>query len=268
MSRPKVKSDVRRLPIDAINEPKMLVRENLGDREELLELGASMKNTGQIQPIVVVQNGERYDLVVGHRRLHAAKLVQLVDIEAKIIEADLVQQSLMRYKENNERLANSPYEEAMFVAEMLQNIGCSQIELSKLMGKSAAYVAQRVAILEGYPCVREALKNREINFVQARELLLMPTENDAKQYLQIAVKSGATADLLRAWRSDLGVAYKKIEGEELSEEARESKRDEIRLLFRRCELCSTVTDPADLVYLRTCRVCYNTMLKEIEKARR
>lgn len=265
MGRKKTKLDVRVLPVDSINEPKMLVRDDMGTQEEMLDLGKSIKDFGQIEPIIVVENGERFDLVVGHRRLHASKLVGMITIEAKIITATLSEQALMRYKENNERLANSPYEEALFIREMLDNIKCSQVELSKMLGKSPAYVTQRLAILNGYKNVGEALRTRKINFVQARELLLMPDEDVANQYLEITIQGGANADLLRQWRRDVAVAYQKVEEEETTPEEKEAERQALRLLFRKCEICSTVTDPADLTYIKACRVCNNIVTTELNK---
>lgn len=265
MGRPKKKVDVRIIPIDAVNEPKMLVRENMGSREELLELGQSMKQYGQIQPVVVVPNGERFDLIVGHRRLYAAKLVGLVSVEAKVIKAGLAEAAIMRYKENNERLANSPYEEAVFLREMIDNIGCSQIELSKMLGRSAAYVTQRLAILDGYESVRDALRERKISFSQARELLLMPDEKQANFYLDVVCKGGATAELIRSWRNDMVAAYKEVEREELTEEEREIERTKIQLLFRKCAICNSVTDPVDLVYERICKLCHRTLFEQLNK---
>lgn len=268
MGRKRTKVDVRIIPIDAINDPKMLVRDDMGSREENLELGQSIKETGQIQPIVVCEIGDRFDLIVGHRRVYAARLVGLVSIEAKIIDVDNEQMAIMRYKENNERMQNNPYEEALFIREMLNNIGCSQVELSKKLSRSAAYVTQRLAILDGYPCVRDAVRAKEINFAQARELLLMPDEGSAKQYLDIAKKGGAKADLIRSWRNDLVHAYKKIEegpGEEIDHE---EQRQLVRIQFLKCEMCSAVTDPVDLTYMKVCSVCYKTLLGEIAKCRK
>lgn len=265
MGRKKINIDVKKIPIDLVNEPKMLVRETLGDKEDLYELGKSIQECGQIQPILVRKKGERYDLIVGHRRLHASRLVGAITIEAKIIDVSDAEAAIMRYRENNERLDNSPYEEALFIKEMLENMKISQIELSKKLGKSSSYVSQRMALLQGYPCVREAVRMGSINFNQARELLLMPDEKTAAAYVEIVIKGGAKAELIRQWRNEAVAAYRKIEDSEEDEAKREEKRVLVQLQFRKCEMCATVSDPIDLVYMRVCNVCHKTLSSELDK---
>ena len=268
MARRKEKGETKFIPLDAINEPKMLIRESLGSLEELQELAESIKTIGLIQPIVLVQVGERFDLVAGHRRLHAAKLARLVSIEAKVVEANLAEQAIIRWTENQERLQNTPYEEALHLKEMHDNLGGTQSELARRIGKSAAFVTQRLAILDGYECVRESLRHGGINFAQARELFLMPDEQTARQYLDIVLQGGANANMIRTWRNDIVNVYKKIESEEPSEEERAHARDIVRLEFRKCEICNMVTDPADLVFLKTCKTCKRTLEDTLQRLER
>jgi ParB/RepB/Spo0J family partition protein len=266
MARTKIKVEVKKIALDLINAPKMLVREDMGSMEELRELERSMRIDGQIQPILVKQiEGGRYDLIVGHRRVQAARMGSMVQIEAKIIDASVEKAAIMRYKENKERLDVSAYEEGLHLQELLENLGCSQAELADKVGKSAAYVAQHLAIMRGYKNVREALRQKLINFNQCRELMLMPDETYADQYLEVTIKGGAKAELIRQWRYDVETLFKRNEKIDDGTVDYEQERKMVQLAMRTCEICHTVTDPTDIKYLKVCTICHNTLLKSIEK---
>jgi len=266
MARPKVTKELRLIPVDLINDPKFLMRENLGTDEELLELGKSLE-VRQIEAIVVFKVDDRFDLVAGHRRVYAARLCKIPALWAEIVEGDLESLAMMRFQENKQRLQASPYEEAVFLAEMWENFKCTQVELANKLSMSAAYVAQRLAILKGYPGVREALRCRVINFAQCRELMQFPSEKSAMEYLAITVQSGATSDLLRRWRAEQEMAFKEIESGGISEEDARQQRTLVQLQLRSCEVCGQVVDPTDLQYLKVCHTCGKTLIKSVEKFR-
>ena len=240
----------------------------MGSPEDVASLGRSMRDGMQLQPIVVWKNGDRYELIAGHRRVYAARVVGMVDIEAKLVEAEGEELALLRFQENKQRLEVSPYEEAVFLAELLENLECSQAELANKLDMSAAYVAQRLAILRGYEAVREALRRGEINFAQCRELMQFPDEASAKQYLGICIEGGAKSDLLRRWRQDVEQAYRVVDQSAEELEAAATARTLVRMQLLTCECCATVMDPSDIVYLKVCHLCEKTLKKSISSFRK
>lgn len=98
--------------------------------------------------------------------------------------------------------------------------------------------------------------------------MLFPDAETAKQYLDITVRGGAKAELLRQWRSDINLAYKKVEQTDVSEEEADQARKMVQLQLRTCEVCSTVIDPIDIVYMKVCHICEKTLKQSIEKFRK
>jgi ParB/RepB/Spo0J family partition protein len=265
MARPQKNKQLKKVPLDLIDDPVLLKREDMGTEEEIIELGNSLKNLGQIQAIVLFQKDDRYGIIAGHRRVYAARRVGMLELWAEIIEGTVEQYSLMRFQENRQRLQNNPYEEACFLQEMIDNLQCNQAELAVKLNVSAAYVAQRLAVLRGYPEVREALRRGEISFSQCRELMQFPDEMSARQYLEITLKGGAKPELLRQWRNDIAVVYQRVEALELNEEEANTQRKLVQMQLRTCEICGTVMDPIDIVYMKACHLCEKTLKKSIEK---
>ena len=73
------------IPIDAIDdfpEHPFQVR----DDEEMAQLVRSIDNNGVLNPIIVRQNGERYELIAGHRRRHACRTLGIKTIPAIVRE--------------------------------------------------------------------------------------------------------------------------------------------------------------------------------------
>lgn len=252
---------IENIPLDSINAPEMLVRLYMGDQEDLINMGNNIKARGLINPITVKPNGARFDLVAGARRVMSSRLVGLAMIQAKIVDISNKEMALVRWSENNDRLQNSAYEESLFLQEMIENLKCSQVELSKEIGKSPAYVSQRLGVLNGFKLIAASLRDGVINFAQARELNLFPTEQSADRYCNVCIEGGSTPKLLRTWRVQEQNAFAESEKKEPTEDLTESIRNEMGLRLVMCECCRSTHFPQDVVYLRLCHGCETTIKK-------
>jgi len=91
-----------KVPIDKIVVSKDNPRQNF-DEEGLRRLGESIKEHGQLQPIIVRSKGSQYELVVGERRLRACALVGINEIDAEVREVDDATAMELRLIENTQR---------------------------------------------------------------------------------------------------------------------------------------------------------------------
>jgi len=255
MGRQKETGATKLIPVDFIHDPENMMRDEDQDTEDLRELGNSMKDHGQINPVSVRWKNERYILLAGHRRLRAALLVGMERLECKVFECDDEGAMFIRWDENEKRLQNNIAEEARFIAEMLATVQCTQTELSKKLGKSSAYVSQRLSLLEGPPDILEAVRQRVISFDVARELLLFPTKELASIYLKYAVDGGASAKIVRRWREDANVQMTMVQEAEAESPAGEQVPWNPARKIMYCECCRNSYALSELVYLRLCYEC-------------
>lgn len=116
--------------------------------EALAQLADSIAANGVLQPILVRQTGERYEIIAGERRFRGAKLAGLTEIPALVMEADDLAAARFALIENLQREDLNPYEEAVAYDRLMQEFGLSQEEIAGQLGKSRSAVANALRLLD------------------------------------------------------------------------------------------------------------------------
>lgn len=191
----------KRIGIDLVREPEHTARLEMND-EKLASLMESIKEIGIIEPLIVKPLDEgRYEVIAGHRRLLASRLAGLAEVPCKV-ETDDKLAIAIKIHENVEREELNAGEEAIFFAELYDQLGEDVDEVCAAVRKSRDYVEKRLNLMRGEPAVREALTKNEINFGVALELNRMAIPRDRTWYLSHACRTGATTATVRQWRLD------------------------------------------------------------------
>jgi ParB family chromosome partitioning protein len=204
-------------PLESIipnpRQPRRIFRE---DDPKLLELSASIKEHGLIQPIIVTRldslatmNGDAlkkdtgswfhedeqtasihhesilsqsvlYQIIAGERRWRASRLAGLNDIAIVIKEATPQQMLEMALIENIQRADLNPIEEAMAYQSLVQEFGMTQEMVARQLGKDRSTITNSMRLLQLAPKVRDALINQPENFSEghARALIGIAREED------------------------------------------------------------------------------------------
>lgn len=160
------------------------------DKEKLEELAASIKSKGVIEPLTVrlVEGDGRYTIVTGERRFKAAQLAGLEEIPCII--KHLSSEEILTYQliENLQREDLSPIDEASALKKLLSN-GLTQIEVSKLIGKSQPYISQSLKILDLPKNILQETKSLDVT----KEHLLQLVRSKDPEPLWEEIKTGKTA---------------------------------------------------------------------------
>lgn len=148
------------------------------DRENLEELSASIREVGLLQPIVVRPREDgRYELLVGERRLRAAKLAGLQSLPALIREADdkeALEQALI---ENLQRSDLNALEEAQAYESLIEVFEMTQEQVAKRMGKSRTHVTNTLRLRELPETIKSYLAAGKLTAGHARAILAIPDNN-------------------------------------------------------------------------------------------
>lgn len=157
-------------PIDRIALNPYQPRKDF-DPEALEALKQSISTHGLLQPVVVRDTGDGYQLIAGERRLRAAKEVGWTEIPVHVV--DLNDQAVFEAAlvENVQRSDLNPIEKAIGFQEYLQKYGLKQDELAKKIGVDRSTVSNLIRLLELPPTVQEAARLGKISFGHARALL-------------------------------------------------------------------------------------------------
>ncbi len=195
-------------------QPRRIFRE---DDPKLLELSASIKEHGLIQPIVVtrldtlaaasgeepekesgswfnedekkastqvrevgIQQGVVYQIIAGERRWRASRLAGLSKVPIVVKEVTPQQMLEMALIENIQRADLNPIEEAMAYQSLVQEFGMTQEMVARQVGKDRSTITNSLRLLQLPIRVRDALINQSEHFTEghARALIGITGEQD------------------------------------------------------------------------------------------
>lgn len=165
------------------------------DEDETAELAASIKEVGLLQPIVVrrVENheeGAAYELIMGERRLRAAKEAGMETIPAVVRyteDEDLLRDALL---ENLHRVQLNPLEEAAAYQQLLDDFNCTHAELSARIARSRSQISNTLRLMKLPPLVQRRLAAGVLSAGHARSLLGLPDSAAMERVAQRIVAEG------------------------------------------------------------------------------
>lgn len=111
--------------------------------ESITELAASIDQNGLLQPITVRQMGNLYEVIAGHRRLEAIKLLKEPFVECNIIDCSDKDRVILQCIENIQRKNMSAYELVSVFDEMKQKYSCTNKSLARYFNKPDSWVADQ-----------------------------------------------------------------------------------------------------------------------------
>ena len=146
------------------------------DGEHLKELAESIKLNGVLQPIVVRRSGDRYQLILGERRLRAAKLAGKGTIPAIVRELDDAESLRHALMENLQREDLNPMEEARGYEALKDEFGLSVNDIAGMIGKNRSTVANSLRLLNLPAVVKALIVEGKLTAGHARALLAIEGE--------------------------------------------------------------------------------------------
>lgn len=174
-------SGYRLLPVYKIEPNPDQPRQDF-DQEELEALAESISVHGVIQPLTVRQMPSGYyQIIAGERRWRAARLANISDIPAVIIEADDRKAMELALIENLQRQDLNPVEEALGYQSLIEEYGLTQEEAARQVGKSRPAVANALRLLGLCPQVLEMLRQGQISAGHARAVLTLKGEKQQQE---------------------------------------------------------------------------------------
>lgn len=155
------------------------------DEEGLQELANSIKEFGVLQPLLVQQKGNHYEIIAGERRWRAAKMAGLVEVPVLIREYDKQRTMEIALIENVQRADLNPIEEAQAYQRLIQEFELTQEEIANCVSKNRATITNSMRLLKLDPRVQQMLIENEISSGHARALLGL---EDGEKQFQVAKK--------------------------------------------------------------------------------
>lgn len=176
------------LPIEKLRANKDQPRKIFKDRE-LLELSASIKENGIIQPITVqVDEKNEYMIIAGERRFRAAKLAGLESVPVVIKRATKKDVLVMAIIENVQRSDLNCVEEALAYYQLMNEFSITQEEVAKKVGKDRSSIANFLRILKLPREVVQSLQKEDLSFGHAKVLASVKEDEACKRFARAVVE--------------------------------------------------------------------------------
>lgn len=178
------------IPVDKVDPSELQVRVHFDD-SEISALAQSIKEHGVLQPILVVQDGDRYKVIAGERRLRASKLAGIERIPARVLSTNDKATHEIALRENLDRVDLHPIEEGEGYLSLLEAQSYTSHEsIAKAFGKPKSRITECISYTKlpketKYQLLKHGVKGRAL----LRNLLTKaPEEHSALIEAAVAVE--------------------------------------------------------------------------------
>ena len=157
------------------HQPRKLFKQ-----DEIALLAESIRENGQIAPIVVRKVNDNFELIVGERRWRATQLLKKTKIDAVIIDADEKTSAVLSIVENVQREDLNAMEEAESLDRLIKEFNMSHDDVAKYISKSRAHVTNIIRLNELCDYVKDQLRKGNITMGHARAVITCGHDKQAK----------------------------------------------------------------------------------------
>ena len=158
------------------------------DQGELLTLASSIKSDGILQPLLVRENGTKYELIAGERRLRAAMLAGLESVPCIVTEATDRNSALMSLVENIQRSDLGFFEVADAISRLIDLYGMTQEDAAVRLGYAQSTLANKLRLLKLSARERSIIGEHNLSERHARALLKLDSPEKREEALAKIIK--------------------------------------------------------------------------------
>ncbi|MDI9558943.1 MAG: ParB/RepB/Spo0J family partition protein [Pseudomonadota bacterium] len=173
------------------------------NQESIRALADSIREYGLIQPILVREVGNKYEIIAGERRYLAAKeadLFQIPSIIKNMNDAEAFKISLL---ENLLREDLDPFEEANGYKQLQDMYGMTQEDIARIVKKSKATISEIMSLNKLPRPVHEKVRSTELTRTHLIEIARAESEEDMMNLVELALKKQLSVKDLRAAKQQL-----------------------------------------------------------------
>jgi ParB family transcriptional regulator, chromosome partitioning protein len=243
-----------------IDEPALPSRSSM-DEQKMDELVESMRQVGFTSVMLLVRVGDRFEVIAGHRRWHAAHRAGIAAIPALLYPEKFPGIESLQFGENEFREDLSAADEAIWCAQLLEQYPDEGTDgVAARLHVKRDRVERRLALFGGDELVFEALKDGKIGVGVAELINRCSQQEFRRMFLDNAIRHGATVGIvsgwLAEWQRDLEPATRSVFAGSASTAAAAPKIDP----FFTCAVCRSTHQPEQMRPLNVHGYCIDAIL--------
>jgi len=168
-------------------QPRFAVKE-----DTLMDLAASIREKGVLQPLLLRRNGSGYEIIAGERRFRAAVMAGLREIPAIIKDVDEKEAVELALIENLQREDLNPIEIATVYERFIEDFGYTQEELAKKIGIDRATISNFVRLLKLPEWITQLIRAGKLTQGHARSLITLKSETEQRKFVEKIIKENVS----------------------------------------------------------------------------
>ena len=184
---------IQELDIKKLQANEEQPRKKFGNMDSLVN---SIKEKGVLQPILVRENADYFQIIAGERRYRAAKEAKLKTVPVIQINANEEETMEIALIENIQRENLNPIEEAEGYRLLIDRFGLTQEEASKKVGKDRATISNALRLLSLPEEIRTAIVKQKLTAGHAKVLLSVKDERKQKKLFKKVIDEGLSVRAL------------------------------------------------------------------------
>lgn len=162
--------------------------------DEMIELTASIKEYGIIEPLIVrINNQDKFELIAGERRLRAAQMAGLTEVPVILKDYDDKKTAQIALIENLQRSNLNAIEEAHAYKSLTEKFSMTQDEVARKVGKSRSHIANFMRLLKLTKPIQELISIGKLNMGQAKPLLSIEDEKLQQKVANLVIEKELSA---------------------------------------------------------------------------
>lgn len=256
-------NQIRHLRLDKIKIPEFDSRLT-GSALEDDELRDSIKELGILEPLLVKEVTDGFEIIFGNRRFHEAGRAGLAAVPCIVTKVTGAQSEKMKIHENLHRLPLSHVDQSYTFAHCIKEFNMTELQVATLVGKSIAYVSQHLSLLQSDSTLVQAVHDGRINFSNARELIRCKDEDEMKRLSRVVEENGATSQVIHGWVEESNRETDLVAGIITEEKNFDRPGDRQEPLYP-CAGCGQPIPIPKIRIVRLCPECHYLIFSEIER---
>lgn len=196
-------NNTKDIPVNKITEGNFAIRKYYPE-ESLNELVLSFTENGVLQAVVVeALSGGKYELIIGSRRLRAAKKIKLTTIPAVIVSGIDGRTKLeLALAENLHRADLTPFEEALAILRLINEFKMTPAQVAKRIDKEESFVRRRLQLVSLPQEVQKLIADEKISLSHVSTLVNLGTPELQAQFARTAVRHNLDEQELKMFIQD------------------------------------------------------------------
>ena len=249
-----MKGQLKMIDMSLVTEPSEAIRGSI-DMDKIRELAESIREKGLLQAILVRPKNGKFEVVWGHRRYLAHRLINATAIKAEVREISEEDTLILRATENLQREDLTPMEEARTYGLLRDRLHYTIESTARHMGKNRNTIKRYLDLLDLPEDFQKAIDAGHLAVGVAEVLMSIDNEELRRYYLTNAANHGCTVKTAQLWVSDYEATKAAQYYMSPVDENGMVLTPQMKPIYYACDLCTEPVELSKAKHVLACPIC-------------